>query len=110
MSRWYGRSWVDGPLFINPQAGDVLVQYAPTPAGAVFVRAYVYASTGMEAVLQRLNRSGTVQQALILPVVLAEVYDTRLPMRLDCDEGETLRIIARASVVGEVQASLFLGA
>ena len=101
--------WVDGALFVNPPANQVLADTGPVRKGVHRVMLFIWASTGFEAIFERRDAANAMTvKAQVLGVVL-----TNLPfaptVSIETEANERLRLITRAAVVGEVEASIFYG-
>lgn len=106
--------WVDGPLVVNPAAGDILADTGSLPSGDYSVMILVTSEpVGIEVLFEQTDSAGAViQRSLRLPITLAFMPLTLIPASIRVREGERLRVRNRATLVGgnEVEASIFYAA
>ena len=95
----------EGPL-TDPVANAVLAQTGSLPGAAYRVGGFVYGQAPFFAILQQ-RRAGTTVWGQILPVTTAFV-SFALPLPLHLTPGDSVRLVVRDAVVGEVQGSLFV--
>lgn len=101
--------WIAGAVQPNPQADDILVATEEfTHGGPRLVQILVAAKMGFDAVLQHRSRGNTANERIqIIPVVLGLLITPKIGP-IYCRVGERFRLVARAAVGGEVQASIIV--
>ena len=98
--------WRDDAIYTNPVANTVLVDTGPLPGRRTLVLVFVWADTGIEAILQlRDATNGATVASQIIPAVLGR--EGGVEFTINVAQNQRFRVLTRADVTGQVQASIF---
>ena len=100
-------AWDTKGLLASPASGAVLADTGRLPPGHYTVALLVWTETGTDLVLQLRNEANSVNRLSQVIGVRATHLWLPIEYQIPVQTNERLRLVMRAALVGEIQASLF---